>query len=734
MEEPEGPQRITTVDCDACGVAKARRVIRRAPREATARARPGDRIALDFHPMTQGYAGYTSVWIFTDRATGYSWDYYATSRSTPALCSAIARFLKMLEIQYSIKVKAIECDNEITEIHPRVAELLSDRGILAEPSAPNTQAQNGGAERIAAVIIQKSRAMRAGAKLPEYLWPELVKAATYLYNRTPSVHRNRKTPYELFHSQFRSNETARPDLSHLRAYGCKAFALTADAQLRRNRLRRQSPRAWIGFLVGYTSSNSFRVWNPLQKEVFTTRDVSFNERQLFDGRSESLRDDLLKEDLEAIQRRIQELLSIQEHTEQWVPQPPDDEADEIQDGSEEGHFVEHSASDREQEESEDTSEGYTTAKFELLPTPPQSPPAAFFHTLAAGLGVKGREKGEADDEISRRKVGKQPARQRISFKAAFLAGRLQSPKHRTSNRRGVHGSLASSVGSLDRGSETQPQIKPDIGKWCAKRVSSSTNSVGKLKALRERSSISGEVGQPSVGTHWRMLEPLPSSHANVVSHPYRDAILTAEKAHLQSHAESRSWIEVAKSAANGRRVLGCHWVYVYKLDKHGRFLKIKARLVVRGDQQAIDSRETYAATLAGMSFRTLVALANRFDYDMLQYDAVNAFVHAKLDEEIYMEMPRGYQKPGRILKLQKALYGLRRSPILWQKHFETGLLQAGFRRVPGEDCCWLHGDIIFFFYVDDFVLCFPRQVKPRAISLIEDLQKTYHLEGGKPLQ
>ena len=137
----------------------------------------------------------------------------------------------MLEVQYSIKVKAIECDNEITETHPRVAELLCDRGILAEPSAPNTQAQNGGAERIAAVIIQKSRAMRAGAKLPEYLWPETIKAATYLYNRTPSMQRDKKTPYELFHSQFRPNNTAKPDLSHLRAYGCKVFALTADVQL-----------------------------------------------------------------------------------------------------------------------------------------------------------------------------------------------------------------------------------------------------------------------------------------------------------------------------------------------------------------------------------------------------------------------------------------------------------------------------------------------------------------------
>ncbi|KAG8664261.1 uncharacterized protein FPOAC1_013968 [Fusarium poae] len=59
-DTPKGPQRITTVNCDACGTAKAHRLIRRAPRQATARARPGDRIAIDFHPLTLGYAGYTS--------------------------------------------------------------------------------------------------------------------------------------------------------------------------------------------------------------------------------------------------------------------------------------------------------------------------------------------------------------------------------------------------------------------------------------------------------------------------------------------------------------------------------------------------------------------------------------------------------------------------------------------------------------------------------------------------
>lgn len=120
------------------------------------------------------------------------------------------------------------------------------------------------------------------------------------------------------------------------------------------------------------------------------------------------------------------------------------------------------------------------------------------------------------------------------------------------------------------------------------------------------------------------------------------------------------------------------WVYVYKFDKHGRLAKCKARLVVRGDQQSKSMiGDTYAATPAARS-----AIAARFDLEMIQYDAVNAFVHAKLDEKVFMRMPDGYRKPGVILKLNKALYGLRKSPLLWQKAFYSSLLDIGFKAVP----------------------------------------------------
>jgi hypothetical protein len=176
------------------------------------------------------------------------------------------------------------------------------------------------------------------------------------------------------------------------------------------------------------------------------------------------------------------------------------------------------------------------------------------------------------------------------------------------------------------------------------------------------------------------------------------------------------------------------WVYVYKFDKHGRFQKCKARLVVRGDQESkATSGDTYAATLAGRSFRTLMAIAARFNLELVQYDVVNAFVNAKLPYDLFMSMPTGYRRPGKILKLNKALYGLRASPILWQKEFGSALQSLGYEPVPHEPCCYMKNGVIVF-YVDDVVLAYKKAQESEAQELISALKQKYELTGGHKLQ
>ncbi|KAM4062335.1 reverse transcriptase (RNA-dependent DNA polymerase) [Hirsutella rhossiliensis] len=72
------------------------------------------------------------------------------------------------------------------------------------------------------------------------------------------------------------------------------------------------------------------------------------------------------------------------------------------------------------------------------------------------------------------------------------------------------------------------------------------------------------------------------------------------------------------------------------------------------------------------------------DDDLIQYDAVNAFANAKLDDQVFMKMPPGHKKRGIVLQLQKALYGLRKSPLLWHRELTSTLTKLGFKRVPHD--------------------------------------------------
>src|SRR3954453_7717216 len=104
-------------------------------------------------------------------------------------------------------------------------------------------------------------------------------------------------------------------------------------------------------------------------------------------------------------------------------------------------------------------------------------------------------------------------------------------------------------------------------------------------------------------------------------------------------------------------------------------MKYKAHICVRGDRQLISLQETYAATLAFRVFCALMALTAAFDLTAEQLDAVNAFLNAKLDEEIFCYYPEGFEgDPNSCLRLLRALYGLKRSPLLWLQELITILL------------------------------------------------------------
>ena len=122
--------------------------------------------------------------LFNDRYSGYILDMYLRSRSPDTIIDALGYFLGGLRHQFGIIPEIVECDGEFTKSN-ELHDYFEQHFIRVEPSAPRTQAQNGGPKRLGGVIKEKARCMRGEAKLPAFLWVEIYKTAVYLNNRTP---------------------------------------------------------------------------------------------------------------------------------------------------------------------------------------------------------------------------------------------------------------------------------------------------------------------------------------------------------------------------------------------------------------------------------------------------------------------------------------------------------------------------------------------------------------------
>lgn len=161
-------------------------------------------------------------------------------------------------------------------------------------------------------------------------------------------------------------------------------------------------------------------------------------------------------------------------------------------------------------------------------------------------------------------------------------------------------------------------------------------------------------------------------------------------------------------------LLPLKWVFVYKFDDDGYLVRCKARICARGDLQTqMTWANTRATTLAARVFRALMALVAAFDLETCHLDSVNAFLNSPLAENVFCRFPDGFKKPGYCMKLNRAIYGLRSSPILWQGNFSNTLRGLGLEQIPEEPCLFSNGRIIVFFYVDDIVILARKRTRRR---------------------
>lgn len=146
------------------------------------------------------------------------------------------------------------------------------------------------------------------------------------------------------------------------------------------------------------------------------------------------------------------------------------------------------------------------------------------------------------------------------------------------------------------------------------------------------------------------------------------------------------------------------WEYVPEwTDQPGKAVKgkwvdtrrpdgVRSRLVAM--EIAFDARnDTHAGTPPLVLTRLILSrAASRKGRYVSIYDVTCTFLHADMDESIFVKLPAGLCPPGFKAKLLKALYGTRRASLLWGDNIKEKFLNNGFRQAKGCSQFYWHPD------------------------------------------
>lgn len=203
----------------------------------------------------------------------------------------------------------------------------------------------------------------------------------------------------------------------------------------------------------------------------------------------------------------------------------------------------------------------------------------------------------------------------------------------------------------------------------------------------------------------------PLTYEEAMERKDSEAWQDAMRSEIQSMYDNQVWI--LADLPEGSKVVRNKWVFKRKMDMNGSMTTYKARLVAKGFSQiqGIDYDETFSPVAMFKSIRIMLAVAAFYDYEIWQLDVKTAFLNGKLDEDVYMVQPQGFEdskNSSKVCRLQRAIYGLKQASRSWNKRFDEEVKNLGFIQSKEEPCVYkkVSGSHIMFLvlYVDDILL------------------------------
>lgn len=583
-------------------------------------------------------------------------------------CAGIIKdFVAQVETQFSSRnyqVASIRTDNGGEFCSGDLESFFRGKGIVHQRTVPYNSYQNGVAERKHRTLEEKVRTLLVSSGLPNSFWAEALQTAVFLINRLPST-ASKTSPFELWYG-------FAPDLTILRPFGCKVFALVDPVK----RESKFSPATQEGILVGYSSIHkAYNVYLPSTHQIHISNNCRFDE-SVFPATDVSSAVSVEPLDLPSGSAMYGPAIAAIPGPAAPTPNIP----------------LPQSLS----ELPEDSS---------FAPSPSVSidegsPSVA--SSLDSDNFADMSDDDVASDSVPILSIPDAPA---VSTPSTTVFDRSVIPSE--------HGLLP-----------VVPQ-KRDVDEDDSSFPSPKRHAQFPLPASELKRSLSDEdaaIASDSKRSHLSnflhtvlfagaaLTSPfLPTTVAQALSSTDSSRWKVALEKEMSAHRTNHTWDLV--DLPQGRRAIGCRWVFNIKDSASPPIYK--ARLVAQGFRQVqgLDYQETFSPVIRYESIRLLFATAAEFHLGIHQMDVTTAFLNGDLDEEIYMNQPDGYVDsscPDKVCRLVKSLYGLKQAPLCWNTKINSVLETAGFIRAPSDLGIYSFtrnsSVLLLALYVDDLLL------------------------------
>ncbi|GJX27265.1 putative ribonuclease H-like domain-containing protein [Tanacetum coccineum] len=608
----------------------------------------------------------------------FSWVFFlATKDETSGILKS---FITRVENLIDQMVKVIRCNNGTGFKNKKMNQFCERKGIKREFSIARTPQQNGVAERKNRTLIEAARTMLADSKLPTTFWAEAVNTACYVQNRVLVTKPHNKTPYELFLGR-------KPALGFMRPFGCPVTILNTI-----DHLGKFDGKADEGFFVGYSiNSKAFRVFNSRTRIVEENLHVQFSENTPnIAGSGPNW------------------LFDIDALTKSMNYKP-------VVAGNQSNGNAGTKACDDAGKARMETVPG---KDYILLPLWTADPPFSQSSKSSPDAGFK----PSGDDE---KKVTEEPGKE---------GGDIDQEKDDNVNSPNMPALEDYSIFDLssddqDNGAEadmnnldTTIQVSPIPTTRIHKdhpveQIIGDLNSAPQTRRMTKNLEEHGLFSSVQQRTNHKDFQNcmfacfLSQEEPKKVIHALKDpSWIEAMQEELLQFKLQEVWTLV--ELPNRKRAIGTKWVFRNKKDERGIVIKNKARLITQGytQEEGIDYDKVFARVARIKSIRLFLAYASFKDFVVYHMDVKSAFLYGKIEEEVYVCQPPGFEDPNfpdRVYKVEKALYGLHQAPKAWYETLSTYLLDNGFQRGKIDKTLFIRrdkGDILLVqVYVDDII-------------------------------